>query len=868
MQERFAEIAEKAYRRRAAAKQRASADLTDEGDMEGAGALDTEHNLFIEAASLVRKSMNQTLVELSGLGVEDLEEGEVLSLLFPDKQKKAKKAAGEALEVKERPLDFTPREEKFMQTTLAISPDRKSFQNPTFQDVVRATYSDEYDKAELDDKRRKQIEDESYRVRAEVIRKLQVAMGGQISYGARFGGILEWMQDQPEYNGKNVQEIALVIRRLTPYESLANTSATEDEATAGGVVGKPYVPFVSPARNVTEVFRSYDSSNYIRPVFNTNVPVPDSGKQPVDTSVHGRRDRKPGGAGSEQQSSEARRAREKSARAVYKVEFPDGKAIETSGETSAKYLEAISQTSKDNRIKYSEWKKKVHGNKNVKDITMRAGISTIKSFLKDHGWNLEFYRTAGELRKDRKIEQEYYVEKIDGEGEPVAKAVSSKKPAGASKPEEIVHRPKTQARRIDFSDNEQKEGSIRDLSEGEVRILDVVFEVDEDGTDFSRWSCGKITEKVYAGKLQGLDEKERKRRTNSLSGAVLQSYRNAADKIDAIKGDLSDLPPRMRAFVDLVRGQDVYANLSFADLAQIARRQIPFEEVLAKAQAAKARLAEQNTVAELSLSELQIVYPLFEINSSGTDYKYRFTTEMIDLIGSEQLSGIKDSQERRSRISSMAKTARRNIQNAIDRFIKMEGIPESDLPEDMKKFMEWLRSKPEFAKLSMDELAMIAERKMPFSEVLRRMESNDSSGKPIEHVSKEGRTGNIGVDKVGSVTPNGAKEGETEKNGSVVFTETELYSLANILLTQNTGLGREDTEVLQKIEESHRAEHKYAVKSRGDMDALLRKVAQFDKSPKEFLDANGDNKDAVGLLLVVQGLGEEKLRKLGLLQKK
>src|SRR3989344_4515150 len=544
MQERFAEIAEKAYRRRAAAKQRASADLTDEGDMEGAGALDTEHNLFIEAASLVRKSMNQTLVELSGLGVEDLEEGEVLSLLFPDKQKKAKKAAGEALEVKERPLDFTPREEKFMQTTLAISPDRKSFQNPTFQDVVRATYSDEYDKAELDDKRRKQIEDESYRVRA------------------------------------------VVIRKLTPYESLANTSATEDEATAGGVVGKPYVPFVSPARNVTEVFRSYDSSNYIRPVFNTNVPVPDSGKQPVDTSVHGRRDRKPGGAGSEQQSSEARRAREKSARAVYKVEFPDGKAIETSGETSAKYLEAISQTSKDNRIKYSEWKKKVHGNKNVKDITMRAGISTIKSFLKDHGWNLEFYRTAGELRKDRKIEQEYYVEKIDGEGEPVAKAVSSKKPAGASKPEEIVHRPKTQARRIDFSDNEQKEGSIRDLSEGEVRILDVVFEVDEDGTDFSRWSCGKITEKVYAGKLQGLDEKERKRRTNSLSGAVLQSYRNAADKIDAIKGDLSDLPPRMRAFVDLVRGQDVYANLSFADLAQIARRQIPFEEVLAKAQAA------------------------------------------------------------------------------------------------------------------------------------------------------------------------------------------------------------------------------------------------------------------------------------------
>lgn len=97
------------------------------------------------------------------------------------------------------------------------------------------------------------------------------------------------------------------------------------------------------------------------------------------------------------------------------IELPDGQKIKVlEGTNKAKFLKLFVKTSEENQVTYGDIKEKVYDN-NATDITIRTGISAIKSFLSQYNYNLVYHFSKIEVRRGK--EQEYYLKKIEIKGD-------------------------------------------------------------------------------------------------------------------------------------------------------------------------------------------------------------------------------------------------------------------------------------------------------------------------------------------------------------------------------------------------------------------------------------------------------------------
>jgi|GEM_PF-4311588 len=305
-----------------------------------------------------------------------------------------------------------------------------------------------------------------------------------------------------------------------------------------------------------------------------------------------------------------------------------------------------------------------------------------------------------------------------------------------------------------------------DLTEWEEKTLRALLEINPDNSAFSNLRVRDVANALYAEELGKLpDERQKNSFANNKSGAV-NGYRDRiVVKLTEAFALKKNIPERLKNSIEWIRSIPQYVNLTAEQIVAVVKREITFAELKAlssqpnpdgdKGADPKAGsdpdpkkdegnngdekevldLAElfnmtsqivleskegRDLQFDLTLREEKLAIACLDINADKDGFSRPTVADIIREIYVDEFYAGLSPREKQKKEDRAAKQFQEDVDNIVNKVEYQREFPTSKQPY-AKALSVWIAMQPELAKLEPRELQKVMLRKIPFTELKRRI---------------------------------------------------------------------------------------------------------------------------------------------------
>lgn len=289
----------------------------------------------------------------------------------------------------------------------------------------------------------------------------------------------------------------------------------------------------------------------------------------------------------------------------------------------------------------------------------------------------------------------------------------------------------------------------------------------------------------------------------------------------------------------------------------------PFEE--------RRAIEERRIKGDLGMREEKVAHALLAINEARTDFAFTSTKDAVHAAFGDLLENITDEETRAKREIVYQASFREARERAFERLVQSDANPDKALPH-LSQFKKWIKSNPEYANLSMNDLYIVLRRSISFDELLQKQNVTHTQEQivtiPVVDEASLKKAQDVFVESV--VTDEVTQipsfiETETPTNDEL--TPVETYLLAQLLSSENRNVlskygitvGLEDRPQIREIAEKYasQVENLDEGAQSKQREVLLNKLIGYVGNKEEVFMANLANENALFLLAFMAGVTSE-----------